>query len=281
MTSLELLTGKDYVSHSAMNTWLSCGWSYYLSRIQQVPQNPSYWLVGGKSVHTATEIYDALPPLANDFNSTAVFTAQWNKEYAELDNGMAFRAGGRATKAYPNKEDTQWWLDNGPKMVDFWIQFRQDSGYQLFTTPDGKPAIETELIEAIKGVKVRGFLDRLMVSPHGELTVIDIKSGSRPPMSDTQLGIYAIMVEKVFGIRPVKGAYWMARTGELTLPVDLSSYTESRVGSSFGAFKKAVEASIFIPAPGFMCGTCSVNAACYAVNGKDSHMYPELTESEE
>jgi hypothetical protein len=29
-----------------------------------------------------------------------------------------------------------------------------------------------------------------------------------------------------------------------------------------------------------MCGTCGVNAACYVVNGKDSHKYPEITEGE-
>jgi hypothetical protein len=54
-------------------------------------------------------------------------------------------------------------------------------------------------------------------------------------------------------------------------------YTENRFGSWLNKFKLAVENDIFIPAPGFMCGTCSVNTACYAVNGKDSHLYPEIT----
>jgi putative RecB family exonuclease len=279
MTSLENLTGKDYVSHSAMTTWLNCGWNYYLSRVQNVAENPSYWLVGGKSVHTCTEIYD-LGDYIGDFNPQEVFLNQWNKEYELSNNGMPFRAGGRATKAYPNKEDASWWLAEGPKMVDFWVQWREASGYQPFIMPDGRPAVETELLDEIKGVKVRGYLDRLMVSPEGELTVIDIKSSSKPPSSNAQLGIYATLVDKIFGIRPTKGAYWMSRTGELTEPVDLSHYTESKLGAHLNGFKKAVENNIFLPNPGFMCGTCSVNKACYAVNGADSHLYPELTESE-
>lgn len=274
--TLEEKTGKGYISHSAMSTWLNCGWSFYLTRIQKVPENPSYWLVGGKSLHTATEIYDALPSLDSPFDPVAVFTAEWEKNYKEADNGMPFRAGGRATKAYPNKEDAQWWLDQGPKMVDFWRQFRQDSGYSLYITPDGRPAIETELLMDIGDVQMRGFLDRLMVSPDGELTIIDIKTSSQEPKANTQLGTYATLVEKAFGVRPTKGAYWMARTGELTTPIDLSHYTEARLATQVKSFKRAVENNIFIPNPGFLCGTCSVNQACYAVNGSQSHLYPEI-----
>lgn len=274
--SLENKTGRAYVSHSAMTTWLNCGWNFYLTRVQSVPENPSYWLVGGKSLHTATEIYDALPSLDSPFDPTAVFTAEWERNYKEANNGMPFRAGGRATKAYPNKEDAQWWLDHGPKMVDFWMQFRQDSGYTLYTTPDGKPAIETELLMEVGDVQMRGFLDRLMVSPDGELTIIDIKTSSQEPKANTQLGTYATLVEKAFGVRPTKGAYWMARTGELTTPIDLSHYTEARLATQVKSFKLAVENNIFIPNPGFLCGTCSVNQACYAVNGSKSHLYPEI-----
>ena len=273
--TLEEKTGKGYISHSAMSTWLNCGWSFYLTRIQKVPENPSYWLVGGKSLHEATEIYDTNP---DGFDPTAVFAARWEENYRLADNGMPFRAGGRSTKAYPNKEDASWWLDNGPKMVDFWIQFRQDSGYQPYLLSGGEAAIETELNVEIGGVLMKGFLDRLMVSPDGELVVVDLKTSSKPPVTYTQLGTYAIMCEKAMGIRPVKGAYFMARTGELTEPVNLSHYTERRLASQVKGFKTAVDNNIFIPQPGFMCGTCSVNHACYAVNGSESHKYPELGE---
>lgn len=276
MSTLELKTGKNYVSHSAMSTWLNCGWQYYLSRIQNVPEAPSWWLVGGKAVHESTEEYDLRPDLNAPFNTTEVFEKYWKINFEQSDNGMTFRAGGRATKAYPNKEDNTWWLAEGPKQVDAWIQFREESGYVIWETPDGRPAVETELNHKVGGVLVKGFLDRLMVSPTGELTVVDIKTSAKEPSVNTQLGIYAIMVEKIFGVRPSKGAYFMTRTGELTTPVDLDMYTASRFGSHLRGFELAIDNNIFIPAPGFMCGTCSVNNACYAVNGKDSHLYPEL-----
>jgi hypothetical protein len=68
----------------------------------------------------------------------------------------------------------------------------------------------------------------------------------------------------------------MARTGELTAPQSLDRYTEARLGSWAKGFELAMENKIFIPSVGFMCGTCSVNSACYAVGGKDSHLYPEI-----
>jgi hypothetical protein len=83
-------------------------------------------------------------------------------------------------------------------------------------------------------------------------------------------------VEKTFGVRPSLGSYFMARTGELTAPQSLDRYTEARLGSWAKGFELAMENKIFIPQVSTMCGTCSVNAACYAVGGKDSHLYPEI-----
>ena len=250
-----------------------------------MPENPSYWLVGGKSVHECTEWYDLMEPKMQaiaDVDCRAVFVDYWQKNYEMADNGMPFRAGGKATKQYPNKEDTSWWLDNGPKMFHNWIEWRkQENPYTPYQLAGGDFAIETELNVEISGVLMKGFLDRLMVSPDGELTVIDIKTSTRAPITYTQLGTYAIMCEKVMGVRPTKGAYFMARTGELTPPVDLSHYTENRLGSHLRGFKIAIDNNIFIPQPGFMCGTCSVNHACYAVKGIESHKYPELGETNE
>ena len=283
--TLEEKTGKAYISHSAMSTWLNCGWSYYLTRIQKVPENPSYWLVGGKSLHECTEWYDHLNPLVQDtadFDLRTIFQDKWEHNYRLADNGMPFRAGGRATKQYPHKEDANWWLDNGPKMLHNWIEWRkQDNPYLPYQLSGGDFAIETELNVEIGGVPMKGFLDRLMVSPDGELTVIDIKTSTKAPVTYTQLGTYAIMCEKAMGVRPIKGAYFMARTGELTEPIDLSHYTEKRLASQVKGFKTAVDNNIFIPQPGFMCGTCSVNHACYAVNGSESHKYPELGDIDE
>lgn len=55
ITGIEL---PSYVSYSQLTTWLSCGWQYYLTRLADVQEEPSWWLVGGSALHEATELYD-------------------------------------------------------------------------------------------------------------------------------------------------------------------------------------------------------------------------------
>ena len=47
-----------HISYSQITTWLDCGWKYYLSRIENQQETGSWWLVGGSSVHEATEAVD-------------------------------------------------------------------------------------------------------------------------------------------------------------------------------------------------------------------------------
>jgi len=52
----------EHVSYSAMTTWLSCGWKYYLKYAKKMAEQPAWWFYGGSAVHQATENYDQLNP---------------------------------------------------------------------------------------------------------------------------------------------------------------------------------------------------------------------------
>lgn len=56
--SVEIGVGPAYRSYTSFSSWLSCGKAWQLSRVMEVPERPSWWLAGGKAVHTATEVYD-------------------------------------------------------------------------------------------------------------------------------------------------------------------------------------------------------------------------------
>jgi len=47
-----------HVSYSSLTTYLDCGWKYYLTRVEKVIEQPTWYLAGGSAVHTATEMYD-------------------------------------------------------------------------------------------------------------------------------------------------------------------------------------------------------------------------------
>ena len=48
----------EYVSYSSLTTYMECGWLYILTRAMKVPEKPSWWFVGGNTVHEATEKLD-------------------------------------------------------------------------------------------------------------------------------------------------------------------------------------------------------------------------------
>lgn len=180
----------------------------------------------------------------------------------------SWRAGGRATKANPDKENGTWWNSKGSEFVQNWINFRNGgNGWQLWVTPDGTPAVELALDIVLNGVKIRMALDRLMVTPDGELVVVDIKTGARMPTADFQLGIYACGIESVFGVRPKYGAYWDARSGATTTLVDLDKWTLERVGGIVEMFDKARNDGVFIPNFDH-CKMCNFTDKCKYMNGE-------------
>lgn len=48
----------EHISYSALNTYLTCGYQYYLGRLLNLPETPSVWSVGGSAFHKAAEYYD-------------------------------------------------------------------------------------------------------------------------------------------------------------------------------------------------------------------------------
>jgi RecB family exonuclease len=91
------------------------------------------------------------------------------------------------------------------------------------------------------------IIDRVVVNSDGELAVLDLKSGSRSPASDLQLAVYAAGMERVLGVRPKYGMYWMARDGVTTALADLDHLSTERILAMIGQFDRARKAQIFLP----------------------------------
>lgn len=195
----------------------------------------------------------------------------WNKAWEELKAQQLSRTGiepsewkaaGRATKANPNKEDGAWWTVQGKEMVDRWIEWRNGSHpWVLWEPTPGIPAIELALNPVWNDIPVQMHLDRVMINPDGELVVLDIKTGSRTPASDLQLGFYAAGIEAIFGIRPQYGAYWMGRSGGVNELINLDKYPMDTIIDIVTKFDQARKAEIFLPNFNH-CMMCSVKDKC-------------------
>ncbi len=180
-----------------------------------------------------------------------------------------WRAGGRATKDYPDKENGDWWAKHGVGMVQNWIDWREQDhhGLSLWVTPEGIPAIELGLNIELGGVPVKMALDRVMVNPMDELIVVDLKTGKSTPSSDFQLGMYAVGMEITFGIRPQYGTYWSAREGLTTELINLDKWTIERATEVVVMFDNARKAGIFVPNFDH-CKMCNYTSVCKYQGGE-------------
>lgn len=196
-------------------------------------------------------------------------------EYSDVP-AQDIRAAGGRTKAEPNGEDELWWLRNGPSMVQRWIDWRQACGWEIWMAPDGRAAIELELFPTFGDVPVKMFIDRVFRIPEtGQLVVVDLKSGRRTPNSDLQLAFYAAGIKCHFGIDVPHGAYWMARTGELSPVQPIDRFSLPLLTYWVKKFVAAKEHGIFLPHLTDMCRACGVNRYCYAYGGKKSSSDPD------
>jgi hypothetical protein len=274
---LEILTGRNYLSYSALQSWLDCGERFRLERVLDAPQSKAWWFIGGDAVHKATEDCD-IDGITDPDEARTYFRTIWQNSLSQLDeDGVDFttiKAGGRKTTANPDKENHEWWEVNGPEMVVNWCAWREArfaEGWRWLTDqPSGSIEIPVEI--AFDDVQVKGYIDRVMVNPNAEVAVVDLKSGSRQPESSLQLGIYALGMSEQHGITPSLGAYYMTRKGDITQPTSLLHYTRDLVGGWFSSAKRGIEAEVFIPNVTGFCNSCSVAQYCTAVGGNPANI---------
>jgi len=193
-------------------------------------------------------------------------------------NPVDWRVSGRATKAWPDKENKSWWDINGYEMFVNFSQAWTDSGFEVWVSPDGVPGIEIEFNNYFGSTYVRAFADAVAVRGN-ELAIIDFKTGAYTPDSSMQLGIYASLMELQFGVRPSVGYYYSARKAEFIKTKGIERWTIPVLTNLFNKFEVAIDNEIFLPNVGMSCGTCGVRDYCYAVGGQLAEFYDKLADT--
>jgi hypothetical protein len=123
----------------------------------------------------------------------------------------------------------------------------------------------------------KGFVDRVFWDSNcGELVVVDLKTGSRRPSNHVQLGFYRAGLVARYGLDIRFGSYYMARTGELTHYVNLSTWTPDLAGRLLEQFRQAIKAEVFIPNITPLCKTCAVQRGCYIQGGAEAKQWDSL-----
>ena len=257
-----------HASYSSVDAYLECGLKYRLTRIEGHKEDPAWWSVGGSAVHKATEWWDYGSGFTADELFTDAFADQIKREAELTDTDPE---SWRSSRGQSHK----WWTDNGPDMVQAWIDWRTETGWRILDLPhpdpdaEWQPAVEARFEVSLTpgSMPVKGYIDRVFVDDAGQAVIVDLKTGARKPPSAMQLGYYRAGLIAQYGLTVDVGGYWMARKkpGEQFEAVGLTRYTPEFVARFVSGFQKALDMGHFVPHVTSFCKTCGVAAHCWAV----------------
>lgn len=265
-----------HLSFSSRDTLLRCAKSFFLQKIANAPRWPALWLAGGSAVHEVTETYDLLATNpggleAHPFNAESVWNNAFNAQLAKLDEKEPNRHAWRQSKYEP----VEVWREQGLQFVQAYIDWRVRSPWDIWTTPDGEPAIELDVSGMLPGcpVEIKTYLDRVFHDPvFDRLAIVDLKTGKRPPKTADQFGVYRALLKAKYGVDADMGVPFMNRKATLGKVFDLTEYTPEMVGGLFAEAWEQIQSGEF-PADTSDCFICDVQNACFAKNGPLAKLY--------
>jgi hypothetical protein len=271
----------SHLSYSQVETLLTCGEKYRLTRVVGLQEQPAWWLMGGSAVHVTTERYD-LSENPDGFDVDTEFAAALSEQLFEISHDGPIRASGRATKEWPGGEDDAWWAHHGPKFVQSWIDWRKQNPNLVLHMVNGTvPAVEVAVTAITEdGVALRGFIDRVFQDREsGDLLIVDLKTGRNSPPSSLQMDFYRYGLQSTLGINARHGGFWMARKGTLDAVHELWR-TDEQIAKMLVNARILIDNELFIPHMTSMCNSCGVKEFCTAYTKPTSNHNTKVEESE-
>ncbi|QBJ01157.1 Cas4 exonuclease [Mycobacterium phage Arissanae] len=269
-------------SVSQLNQYTRCPMSYKLSRIDKVWARPAAWLPQGTAFHTVAELVEKARAEGREVpleRAKEIFGEEYAKDIGELSAITPNFDWWQGSGPYNAWRDIERRFHVGMEQVEKFYAWRDALGQTIWQTPatedePSKPAIELQfniVIETPAGpIRLRGFIDAVVVLPDGSVRVRDYKTGNKPG-DDFQLGVYALVIRLLYGVECWTGDYFMAgkkgKKPTLTHPFDLSEWTLEAVAERFAEVEEGIRAERFeaLPEPD-KCNFCDVSYSCPAFN---------------
>lgn len=262
-------SGRASLSPSRAADFKTCPLLYRYRSIDRLPERPTGDQARGTLVHAVLESLFDLPPTERTLPcAAAMVESEWARLIDEQpDLAALFEAGGAAGRGE---------VDPG----EFFISARNLlGGYFAVEDPRRLAPAEREYhvsAEIDEGrLLLRGYIDRLDVSPSGDLRVVDYKTGGAPREAFEaralfQLKFYALVLWRTRGVAPRVLRLLYLKDAEIC---DYHPDTEELVRfertlvALWAAIARAIAARDFRPKPSRLCGWCAHQALCPAFGG--------------
>jgi putative RecB family exonuclease len=251
------------LSPSRAGDFKSCPLLYRFRCVDRLPEAPSRAATRGTMVHAVLESLFDLPALERTVEAArGLLPAAWQRVRTEepaVDELFAGDADG---------SDFAEWMASAASLVGNYFALEDPTRLE--------PASREELIEVVvDGLRLRGYVDRLDVTPAGDIRVVDYKTGATPREAFEakalfQMKFYALVLWRTRGVVPRQlRLMYLADTDTLTYAPDADELIrfERTVMAIWAAIQRAMQTGDFRPSPSRLCDWCDHKALCPAFGG--------------
>ncbi|WP_245565436.1 RecB family exonuclease [Nocardioides insulae] len=250
------------LSPSRAGDFLSCPLLYRFRTIDRLPEPTSVDALRGTLVHKVLEdLFDLPAGDRTPDRAAAMVEPTW----------AALSAADPALEELFGAE--------GPEIAG-WLGSCRSSLARYFTLEDPRrlePAEREAYVETVLDSRLllRGFIDRLDVSPDGLLRVVDYKTSRSPSerfeaKALFQLRVYALILWRTRGVVPTVLQLVYLGNGEIISyrpDVEDLLATQRKVEAIWAAIRVAEESGDWRPSTGPLCRFCAHRAVCPAYGG--------------
>lgn len=255
---------RPALSPSRAGDFKLCPLLYRFRAIDRLPERPGRAQIRGVLVHSVLEqLFDLPAPRRSPEAAHELVAPAWAQLCAELPD--------LATELFTGPEDPELadWLASAHQLVESYFRLEDPRALE----PESRELlVETQLPS---GVLLRGYIDRLDITPDGMLRVIDYKTGAAPrPVAELralfQMKFYALALLQARGVVPAQlRLYYLADTEALTYEPEeqeLRRFART-LEAIWSAILEAGRTGDFRPNRGPMCRWCDHKALCPAWEG--------------
>jgi putative RecB family exonuclease len=251
------------LSPSRAADFKTCPLLYRFRCIDRLPEAPSPAATRGTLVHAVLESLFDLPSAQRTLDAARdLLPAAWQRvrdEAPEVDTLFAADSDGSEFAA---------WMDSASGLLGNYFALEDPTRLE--------PESREQLVEiVVDGLRLRGYVDRIDVSPAGDIRVVDYKTGSTPREAFEakalfQMKFYALVLWRTRGVVPRQlRLMYLADTDTLSYAPDAEELVrfERTLKAIWAAIQRAMETGDFRPSPSRLCDWCDHKALCPAWGG--------------
>lgn len=251
---------------------MKCGEQYRLQRRTPAPERPAAWFAQGTAFHGAVEAYERSGRELAPEDTLDLADTLYRAEIARLQEREPALWMWLTGPPGGTEERTQRDIEKRAvavrTQVNGYLEYVEEAREVPWEYGPSEYAVEVEVrLHLPSGVQVLMYVDQIIEWPNGDLSIRDLKTGTRKEVWPLQLAIAAHGVQQQFGVPVHFGDYWYAKDFNPSALYNLERFSLPLLDRWFARMDEAEKAGIFLPNPGDHCRVCPVADYCAATGG--------------